>query len=418
MSLFREQALTAQQTKRLGDIVLIRPISFAFLTACAVVLASIVCAFLIWGSYTKHSTVSGQLIPDTGLIKVYVPQSGIVIEKHVKEGLQVRAGEVLYVLSSERQSSTFGPTQSSISRQVEQRQASLRDEMQKTRQLQQEQRSGLRNKIASLNNELVKLDNQIAGQQDRVKLAEETLKRYQGLLQRDYISKEQFQQKQEDLLDQKNRQQSLERDRISVGRELSAQQTELSGLSLKHQNQLAQIDRTLTSTGQELTESEAKRRIVITAPESGIATAVIADTGQAVDGNRPLVSIVPTAATLRAELYAPSRAIGFVRPGDQVLIRYQAYPYQKFGHQKGVVESVAKTALPSNELNAIGNPMGNSSSEPMYRITVKLTSQQVTAYGQPQSLQAGMLLDADVQQEKLQLYEWVLEPLYGLTGKL
>ncbi|WP_211471508.1 HlyD family secretion protein [Collimonas humicola] len=418
MSLFREQALASQQTKWLGDIVLIRPISFTLLTTFAIMLASIVCAFLIWGSYTKHSTVSGQLIPNTGLIKVYAPQTGIVIEQHVKEGQQVKTGDVLYVLSSERQSSTQGATQAAISSQVEQRQASLRDELQKTRQLQLEERGGLNNKIAGLTNELAKLDNQIAGQQDRVRLAVETLQRYQGLLQQDYISKEQFQQKQEDLLDQRNRQQSLERDRISVGRELSAQQTELSGLSLKHQNQLAQIDRTLTSTGQELTESEAKRRIVVTAPEAGIATAVIADAGQAVDGNRPLVSIVPAGATLRAELYAPSRAIGFVRPGDQVLIRYQAYPYQKFGHQKGVVESVARTALPNNELNALGAPAGGNNTEPMYRITVNLASQQVTAYGRPQALQAGMLLDADVQQEKLHLYEWVLEPLYSLTGKL
>jgi membrane fusion protein len=187
---------------------------------------------------------------------------------------------------------------------------------------------------------------------------------------------------------------------------------------LKQQNQLAQIDRTLTSTGQELTESEAKRRIAVTAPESGTATTVIADAGQSVDGNRPLVSIVPAGAALRAELYAPSRAIGFVRPGDQVLIRYQAYPYQKFGHQKGVVESVAKTALPNNELNTIGTPAGSSNSEPMYRINVRLASQQVTAYGKQQTLQAGMLLEADVQQEKLHLYEWVLEPLYSLTGKL
>ena len=103
------------------------------------------------------------------------------------------------------------------------------------------------------------------------------------MLQQDYISREQFQQKQEDLLDQKNHQQSLERDRIRVSRELSAQQGELGGLSLKQQNQLAQIDRTLVSTGQELSESEAKRRIVVTAPEAGIATAALADTGQACD---------------------------------------------------------------------------------------------------------------------------------------
>ena len=63
------------------------------------------------------------------------------------------------------------------------------------------------------------------------------------------------------------------------------------------------------------------------------------------------------------------------------MICYQAYPYQKFGHQKGVVESVAKTALPNNELNAIGVPAGGNGSEPRYRITVRLASQQVQAYG-------------------------------------
>lgn len=418
MFLFREQALTAQQSKWVGDIVLIRPLSFTILTIFAVALASITCAFLILGSYTKHSTVSGQLVPNTGLIKVYTPQSGIIIEKHVKEGQQVKAGEMLYVLSSERQSSTLGATQAAISRRIDERQASLREEIEKTQQLQQKERIGLNNRIVGLGNELTKLHDQIAGQQNHVELAKLTLQRYRGLLQQDYISEEQFQQKQEDLLDQKNRQQNLERDRISVGRELSVQQSELDSLSLKQQNQLAQIERTLASADQELSESEAKRRIIITAPEAGIATAVIADTGQSVDGSRPLVSIVPADAVMHAELYAPSRAIGFIRPLDQVLIRYQAYPYQKFGHQKGVVESVVKTALPSNELNSIGAPIGRNNSEPMYIINVKLESQHVTAYGKPQALQAGMLLDADIQQEKLRLYEWVLEPLYSLTGKL
>ncbi|GAC1321580.1 MAG: hypothetical protein NVSMB28_13400 [Collimonas sp.] len=114
MSLFREQAFAAQQTKWLGEIVLVRPISFAYLTIFAAVLATMTCAFLVWGSYTKHSTVSGQLIPDSGLIKVYAPQTGIIIERHVKEGQLVNAGEVLYVLSSERHSSTLGATQAAI----------------------------------------------------------------------------------------------------------------------------------------------------------------------------------------------------------------------------------------------------------------------------------------------------------------
>ncbi|MEI0692988.1 HlyD family secretion protein, partial [Pseudomonas aeruginosa] len=44
--------------------------------------------------------------------------------------------------------------------------------------------------------------------------------------------------------------------------------------------------------------------------------------------------------------------------------------------------------------------------------------QAVTAYGQPRPLQSGMLLNADILQDTRRLYEWVLEPLYSLTGKL
>jgi len=416
MSLFREEATAAKQVKWQGEIIMIRPVSFTLLTAFAVLQAGLVCAFLAFGSYTKRSTVMGQLSPDTGLLKIYAPQPGIVLEKQVAEGQPVKAGEVLYVLSSERQSSRVGDTQAAISRQVEQRQASLREELGKTRRLQQEERTGLAHKIAALQKELAQLASQIDSQKARVKLAADGIGRYQGLMAKNYISKDLLQQKQEDLLDQQARQQSLERDHISIGRELAAQRSEMAGLPLKHQNQLAQIERQLSSADQELTESEAKRRLVITAPQAGTATAVIAEAGQTVDGTRPLLSIVPAGARLRADLFAPSRAIGFVRPGDKVLIRYQAYPYQKFGHQEGTVETVAKTASPTGELNSLGH--WQATTEPLYRITVKLAAQTVNAYGQPQPLQAGMLLEGDVLQETRRLYEWVLEPLYSLSGKL
>lgn len=56
--------------------------------------------------------------------------------------------------------------------------------------------------------------------------------------------------------------------------------------------------------------------------------------------------------------------------------------------------------------------------EQFYRIRVGLEKQQVLAYGELRSLQTGMLLEADILQETRRLYEWALEPLYSLTGKL
>lgn len=417
--LFRSAALSAHKTKLLGDIVLIRPFTFTVLTAIAAALALVVVAFMFFGSYTKRSTVVGQLMPDAGLVKVYVPQVGVVQEKLAYEGRQVKKGDVLYVLSSERHSGTLGSIQATISQQVASRRDSLREERDKTRRLQQEESESMARRIDGIESELRKLDNLLDGQRSRVEMSKDTVARYQGLLDQDYISREQLQQKQEELLDQRTRLQSMERERIGVTRELELRRNELAGLKFKHQNQLAQIERGISAIDQELTESEAKRQIYITAPEAGTVTAVVADVGQAVDGSRPLASIVPVGARLQAQLFAPSRSVGFVRIGDTVLLRYQAYPYQKFGHARGKVISVAKTALPANEISFLGaTGAQGQQSEPLYRITVDLESQAVTAYGKPQPLQAGMLLEADILQDRRRIYEWVLEPLYSLTGKL
>ena len=40
------------------------------------------------------------------------------------------------------------------------------------------------------------------------------------------------------------------------------------------------------------------------------------------------------------------------------------------------------------------------------------------AYGEVYPFKAGMTFDADIMQEERKLYEWVLEPLYSIKGKL
>lgn len=414
--LFREAALNARHVKWLGEIVLARPLSFTFLTAVAVGIGLLIISFLLVGSYTKRSTVSGELVPDTGVLKIYAPQSGTVLEKRVREGQFVKRGELLYVVSSERQSSTEGGIQATISRHVGLRQQSLRDELNQTRRLQQDEENALHNKISGLEAEQANVLRQLLGQRARIELAEAAVQRASQLLAQGYFSAEMAQQKQSDLLDQRNRLSALERDQLSAARELQNQNSELTSLPLRQHNQLAQIERLLTNTDQEWTESEAKRRIAVAAPENGLATAVTAEVGQSVDATKPLVSIIPSGAILQAHLYAPSRAIGFIRPADRVLLRYQAFPYQKFGHTQGIVASVSRTALSSGEITGVPPAAGNG--EPLYRITVIVERQSIVAYGKAQPLQAGMLVDADILQERRKLYQWVLEPLYSLTGKL
>jgi membrane fusion protein len=419
LPLFRQAAIDAQQQKLLGEIVLVRPLSYTLATTVLFGAAVAFILFACFASYTNRTTVGGHLVPDLGVVKVFPQQTSVVLEKRVAEGQRVKRGDVLYVLTADRQVSTQGNTQAAISRQVASRQQSLREEIGKTRELQHDERAALQTKIASLEAELRNLEQQSKSQHERVVLAEETLARFRDLYAQHIVSAEHFQQKELDLIDQHTRVQSIERDQITTRRNLAELQAAMVNLPLQHQNQLAQIERNLTSTSQELTESEAKRSLLVLAPESGVVSQMAAEVGQTVDGAHPLISLVPDGAKLQAVLYAPSRAVGFVKPGDAVLLRYEAFPYQKFGHARGKVSAVSLTAAPLAEISEFtGGAGAPAQGEALYKITVELAAQAVVAHGHPQALQSGMALDADILQEKRRLYEWVLEPLYSLTGKL
>lgn len=420
-SLFRQQAIDAQQTSNLGRIVLIRPFSFTVITTVSVILAVLLASLFYFGSYTRRTAVSGQLMPIQGLLRIFPIQTGIVITRQVEEGQQIQRGDVLYTISSERTGGQGQAVQAQISQQVTQRAQSIRLEIEKTRRVQRDEYTQQQDRVTGLTRELSQLDDLITEQQRRVGLSQQAVDRYKGLSTQGFVSQEQLQSQQEQLLDQSGRLQSLQREHTTLSAELQRQRNELDTLPLRQQTLLSQLDRTLNQTEQELTESEAQRTLRVLAPEAGTVTNILTEVGQVAEPSRPMLAIMPQDSELEAQLYVPSQAMGFVREGQTVLLRYQAFPYQKFGQAKGVVSSIARTALTPTELAANGLaliPSLQLSNEPVYRIHVRLAQQSLMAYGQQQQLQAGLVLDADILQERRRLYEWVLEPLYTISGRL
>ena len=103
----------------------------------------------------------------------------------------------------------------------------------------------------------------------------------------------------------------------------------------------------------------------------------------------------------------------------QVLLRYQGYSYQKFGQSHGTVREVSRTAMRPEEMSLPGASLPpGATAEPLYRVRVSLDRQTVVAYGDLQPLKSGEALDASVLLETRRLYEWVLEPLYTITGRV
>jgi membrane fusion protein len=418
--LFRKEALHARSTAFMGTSLLRPPLLFGAWATIAALLACSVVAYLFLGEYTKRTRVLGVTAPAAGLIKLMAPHAGLLMERHVDEGQAVKAGEVLFVVSTERLTSGghgVAGAQSAVLEQLERRRASLLEDQGRQRRLATEQADTLRRRLSDLQAQLGQIDREVITQEERVRSGQAQLQRFGELLRQQFMSELAVQQKREELLDQHSRLQALERARMGLRSDAANVAAELKQQPLRSAAQLAELDRQLAALAQDSTATEANRQIVVTAPQDGIVTAILADPGQMV-GGQPLATLLPTHSALEAHLYAPSRAVGFVEPGQAVRIRYAAYPYQKFGQYEGRVTQVARSSLAASELPPqLANLAQHANGEGLYRITVTLTQATVTAYGKPQALTVGMQLEADVMQDSRRLIEWVFEPLMSLRGR-
>lgn len=407
--LFRPAAVAAQRNDGLGAIVLARPVSFAFLSAFAAAIAAALLALACFASYTTHVTLRGQLVPESGVIEVTSAQGGIIAEKRVSDGAHVETGDVLLVVASERRARGGAVLEAAAGTELEARRASIAEQIANTRELETAARAALRARQSALEDEAASLAEALSVKRQRLELTERAVQRYAEVHARGFLSDEQWTLRQAELLEQRASLELLERERVGLARLAAEVGEELATLRPRYANTIAELERALASSEVQLVENAARRAAEIAAPQAGTVTGFTAEFGQPVPAGTVLARIVPEDPTLVAELYAPSRAVGFVAEGDEVRLRYAAFPYQKFGHARGTVLAVSATTVAADPARG---------GEPLYRVAVALHAQTLAAYGVPRALKPGMAVEADVLLERRRLFEWVLEPLYSLAGRV
>jgi membrane fusion protein len=416
-SLFRHEVLENRQRDWLGSIQLTRPLSLRLLTGLAVLIAASVITYLVLGEYTRKARVTGFLAPDKGVIRLVAPRAATVLESHVAEGRSVRQGEVLYVLSVEQ--NTLAGDTDAVVQSLSARERSLQGASLEQLELERERLAATDRQIESMRHELAQMDAEAQLQHQRLGLAQQAEKRLESLRDQNFISTAQVQTKTEEVLGLKAQIQAIQRQRAAHLREIEQLQARRREIPLQVRAQRGEIDRSMAELSQQAAENEARRRIVVRAPQDGIVTGVLAQAGQSVTPATALASLLPSNARLQAHLYAPSSAVGFLRPDQPVLLRYQAFPHQKFGLQSGQVVQVSRSPLQASELAALAQaPGGSGGGEALYRITVALDRQSVAAYGHAQALVPGMQLEADVLLDRRRLIEWIFEPVLGLAGRV
>ena len=411
--LFRQEAIDAQREKFLGEATIARPVPFWVFTLLAAGIALLLIAVAVWGQYTRRERVDGYLALDTGAARVQSPDAGRIAELLVKEGDEVKAGDALARVSLDRATASGGSTGEAVAAEMQSRRAILEKEQAQWRDLGTQQVEQVRRRAKDLESELGQIDREMKLQEVRIKSARDQLERYGGLAgEKKFVSDALVKQKQDEVTDQEIRLQALRRQRGQVERDLAAAKMEAPQIELRSRAQVEQVARQLSELREGMSQVEAKRETVIRAPMAGVVTNVAVNRGQSIGADAPLVTVLPKGSGLHVELLVPTRAIGFVAKGQEVVLRYEAFPYERFGQYRGVITDIGRNVWTQGE--RIGSL---TAKEPVYRIDVSLEKQSVTALGQEFPLRPGMLVNADLLLEKRTLLEWIFEPVLQLKGR-
>jgi len=408
--LFRQEAIDFQQHNRQwGQVALLQPLSTKIITWLIVLAVTVMIIFMFFAQYARKETVIGYLTPTAGTAKIFASQQGTIKEIYIKEGQGVDKGQPLLAVETSQIAANGQDVNVSILSTLESRRNQLIGQIAADKERMKSERSRIIVLIGGLEAEISELHAQIENQNERIRVSDALVSSVTGLRARGLISELEYRQRELASLEQKQKLNSLNQQLAAQQNQLTETRYSFEQLPTVMAGKIQSLRSELATTEQRIAEIGGRREYVIRAPTAGRVSTLQATVGQFADPRRLQMEIIPNESTLQAELFVPTRAIGFVQPGQAVRILYEAFPYQQFGAYTGRVHNVSQTILTKSDTSG---PI--ELKEPAYKVTAVLDRPNVDAYGKKISLQADMLLRADIILEKRSLVSWLLDPLLSV----
>lgn len=408
-ALFRPEAVAFRQRRGTwGDVVPLQPPSAKVVLSGIALAVALIAVSLVRIEYARKETVAGYLAPSTGVVKVYAARPGTVRAVHVVDGQVVAEGDPLLTVAVDQTAAGGANVDAAVLDTLERRRSLLEERIAGQARVEASERRRLQNQMEGIDVEAALLRSQLAAQDETVRLAAERVAAVTGLHARGNMSTAEFVRLRQAHLDQVRQLGALAQAFAARQSERAAAQIALEQLPFTTVERVQALRNEMLEAEQRIAEIEGRRAYIVRSPAAGRISTLQAAAGRAADPRQAQLSILPQDDVLHAELLVPTRAAGFVRPGQEVRVLYDAFPYQRFGTYRARVASVSQTVLLGADLAGPVAPQ-----EPVYRVVATLERQDVAtaAGGTAAPLQADMLLRADVVLDRRPLVAWLFDSL-------
>lgn len=417
MSLFRKEAISHQSQRLTGAITLAQPLSIKLTVLILVSIAVAIVAFLFSAEYSRKETVRGFLMPNKGVIKSFANQGGTIEKLWVKEGDKVLKGQSLATIIVQQNNSNGIDLSTQLAEQLNAQANLLIDEISQHQALKVQELSNLRAQNIALDNEKLALEDQLALADEKLILLNEQQLDLKQLNKSGYVSNLEKDRQQQALLEAKQEKQNIARLLLQQQNQLNQVAFNIQNIPQQYTLRINNLKRKQADLQRQLAQVASNYKYTITASNNGVVTGVQVVEGETLSQSKaqskPLLHILPEGSELIAELLLPTRSAGFIKVGNDTRLRFDAFPYQRFGFINSEIIRIDQTLITPNEIQ-----LPIALQEPVYRLRAKLNQQQMKAFGKEFDLKSGMLFEADIMLEQRTLIEWLLEPIYSVRGRV
>ena len=404
------------------------------------VLVMMVVVFVLWASFFQVDRVvvaHGRLVTTVPNIVVQPIETSVIQNINVRIGQVVKKGQALATLDSTFAAADQAELQShieSLDNQTARLQAELvgktpqlsnksdKDNLLET-QLSSERQANYRAQTQKMSETISTLRAQIQtnlGDQQvltaRVKSLQEIENMQEKLVAQNFGARAQLLQARDkrleverDLTLSKNHEQELKR-------QLAGAEADKSAFELSWKQKMLE-DLLATSHDRETQEEQlrkANRRhnlITLTAPADGVVLDIAKlSQGSVIREAETLFTLVPTDTELESEVQIDSIDTGYVKAGDTVRLKIDAFPYQKHGAMSGTIKTISEDAFRRDNQ---GNPsLLAQGTDAFYLGRVSLGTEKLKNLPPQAKLLPGMTLSAEIVVGKRSVMSYLLWPLH------
>lgn len=148
---------------------------------------------------------------------------------------------------------------------------------------------------------------------------------------------------------------------------------------------------------------QAAEQMSIKAPVDGTILSLATKTiGGVVTAAQPVVEIVPEGTKLVVDATVQNKDIGFIQIGQPVVIKVDAYSFQRYGYLRGAVKDISPDAINDQQQGLV------------YRMSVEIDGSE-TSKKNTVNIEPGMSVTAEITTGNRRIIEFFLDPLMTHT---